>query len=76
MLARPGNRAPVTERSFGRGKAIYLNADSVKYGRDRLQGKEQALHGLMERILNGSVGEPEFLSGHARASTIEVSAEN
>jgi hypothetical protein len=32
----------------------------VNYGRDRLQGKEQALNGLMGRILNGSVGEPEF----------------
>jgi Beta-galactosidase len=50
----------VTERSSGRGKAIYLNVDPVGYYRDRLVGKEKDLHNLMGRILDGSLGEPEF----------------
>lgn len=50
----------VTERRFGRGKAVYLNVDPVSYYRDRLLGKEKELHRLMGRILDSSLSAPEF----------------
>ena len=54
-LFGPPIAGPVTERSFGRGKAVYLNTDPATYSRDPLQGKEQPLHGSMGRILNGNL---------------------
>jgi hypothetical protein len=56
----PPVTGPFTERSFGRGKAIYLRVDPLTYYRDRLLGKEKDVHGLMGRILDGTLGEPEF----------------
>lgn len=50
----------VTERNFGRGKAIHLNVDPVSYYRDRLLGKEKDVHHLMRRILETNLAEPEF----------------
>jgi hypothetical protein len=50
----------LTERTFGRGKAIYLNVDPLSYHRDRLLGQEQELLRLVGRILEASLGAPEF----------------
>src|SRR5206468_12538777 len=50
----------VTERSFGRGRAIYLSVDPLSYYRDRLLGKEKGVHDLMGRILRARLSEPEF----------------
>jgi hypothetical protein len=50
----------VTERSAGRGQAIYLNVDLLNYYRDRLLGREESVHRLMGRILEAGLAEPEF----------------
>ena len=40
LFAAPHN-GPVTERAFGQGKAIYVNAEMLNYYRNRLLSKEQ-----------------------------------
>jgi len=50
----------VTERSSGRGKAIYLNMDILNYHRDRPLGKDQDVHRAIGRILDDTLGKSEF----------------
>src|SRR5215813_12004775 len=50
----------LTERRFGRGRAIYMNADVTRYVRDRLMVQEPELHRTMGRILESALGAPEF----------------
>ncbi len=50
----------ITERRFGRGRAIYLNADMTRYSRDRLLTSEPELHRIVGRILESALGAPEF----------------
>ena len=50
----------ITERRFGRGRAIYVNADVTRYARDRLLAQEPELHRTMGRILESALGAPEF----------------
>src|SRR5215467_11875052 len=50
----------ITERRFGRGRAIYVNADVTRYARDRLMAQEPELHRTMGRILESALGAPEF----------------
>jgi len=60
---------PVSVRSFGKGKAVYLNADVLDYARDRLVGKGEEVHQLMGRVLRESGVQPAFavtdLAGHS-----------
>src|SRR5215470_3323931 len=48
----------ITERRFGRGRAIYLNADTTRYSRDRLMAQEPELYRTMGRILESALGAP------------------
>src|SRR5215813_10573973 len=50
----------ITERRFGRGRAIYVNADMTRYSRDRLTAQEPELYRTMGRILESALGAPEF----------------
>jgi len=50
----------ITERRFGRGRAIHVNADVTRYVRDRLMAQEPELHRTMGRILESALGTPEF----------------
>src|SRR5262252_5550176 len=50
----------ITERRFGRGRAIYVKADVTRYARDRLLAQEPELHRTMGRILDSALGAPEF----------------
>ena len=49
-----------TERRFGRGRAIYVNADMTRYSQDRLTAQEPELYRTMGRILESALGAPEF----------------
>jgi hypothetical protein len=63
----------VRERSFGRGKAVYLNMEVVNYHRDRLVAREEDLHRVMGQILDGALGPAEFrLAGPAGGFAIGV----
>jgi hypothetical protein len=50
----------VTEKSFGRGKAIYLKADLLDYHRDRVVGKGSETRKLVAGILHGAGMRPAF----------------
>ncbi len=51
---------PLTVRSVGRGKAIYLSADVLNYYRDRLLGKEQMVRELVGKLLQANVSPPTY----------------
>ena len=51
---------PVTVRAFGRGKAIYLNADFLNYHQNRLVGKEGDVHRIMADLFKAIGIRPEF----------------
>src|SRR5215467_5290992 len=50
----------ITERRFGRGRVVYLNADMTRYSRDRLLTSEPQFHRIVGRILESALGAPEF----------------
>ncbi len=50
----------VNVRTFGAGKAILLNADIAGYLQSRLEGKEGAVHQLIENLLSSNGVHPEF----------------
>src|SRR5262252_442873 len=50
----------ITERRFGRGRVVYLNADMTRYSGDRLLTSEPQLHRIVGRILESALGAPEF----------------
>ncbi len=52
--------APFTSRAFGRGRAIYLNAQLLNYHQHRLVNKEGPVHQIVGRLLAASNVKPEF----------------
>jgi hypothetical protein len=51
---------PVTVRTFGRGKAIFLQTDTLNYHQNRLVNKEAAVHQMVGDLLRSSGVRPEF----------------
>jgi hypothetical protein len=52
--------AAITEKVFGRGKAIYLTANVLDYGRERVLGKQSAVRDPFMRILSDAGVRPAF----------------
>jgi hypothetical protein len=51
--------APYNSRSFGRGRAIYLNAQMLNYHQQRLVSKEAPAHRMMAELFAASNVKPE-----------------
>jgi len=74
LFSGPGNGS-VTERAFGKGKAISLSPGMLSYYRDRLQGKEQAALERIGRLFKNASVAPAFAvteSSGAPAVGVEV----
>ena len=59
-LFSPPFTGPLRERSFGRGKAVYLNMEVVTYHKDRALGRQQDLQRVMGQILDNALGPADF----------------
>jgi hypothetical protein len=51
---------PVTVRSWGKGKAIFLQAATLDYLQDRLSGREATTHSLITSLMRTINIQPEF----------------
>ncbi|HZC44658.1 MAG TPA: hypothetical protein VE195_10810, partial [Acidobacteriaceae bacterium] len=54
------NTEQVNMHSYGKGKAILLNANIISYLQDRLDGKEGPVHQLIEELLRSIDVHPRF----------------
>ncbi len=59
LFAGPHDK-PISERSFGQGKAIFVNLSILNYYRDRLLSKEQNALGTMGKVLKTAGVAPAF----------------
>ena len=64
------NTEQVNVHSYGKGKAILLNADIISYLQNRLNGKEGPVHQLIEQLLRSNDVRPEFSVEDAQGHSV------
>ncbi len=64
------NTEQVNVHPYGKGKAILLNVDIISYLQDRLDGKEGAVHQLIEQLLRSNDVHPEFSVEDAQGHSV------
>ncbi len=61
---------PVTERAFGKGKAIFLKTATLEYHQNRLVKKEGPVHTLVGGLLRSNGNAPEFKVADAAGNPV------